>query len=371
MEFKINQVEFSNAVTEVSRAVSGKATIPILTGIKIEAKENALSLVGRNNDIVIEKVIPVSEKVEIVKNGSIVVSARLLNELIKKLPSDLHVMVTNNHSVKILAGEIVTTINGVDAEEFPTLPELNLSKRFTITGKELINIVKHTVFAASKNETKPVLTGIQFTLQHDTLTSVATNSQRLSLIKHSVHTELNESFILPSKALTEIGKLFHDYSSEIQVFITNTTIMFQANHLTVYSKLIDGNYPSVLSLIPQESKTTITLQTKDLLDAINRASIFASESRNNTINLQLTDQSKLVISSNSSSIGGIQETLNVKDFSGDMELSVTVDGRYMKDALGVIDLEEIMLSFNGAFKPILIHPVGHYSNLQLISPVRA
>ncbi|GIO28596.1 DNA polymerase III subunit beta [Ornithinibacillus bavariensis] len=371
MEFIINQAEWSKAVSEVSRAVSGKATNPILTGIKIEAKQNSLNLVGSNNDMVIEKLISTSEKLEIIHTGSIVVSAKHLNELIKKLPNDMHVMLEDNLSVKIKSNEIITTLSGFDAGEYPVLPEIDHSDGFQLTSEELKNIVKHTVFATSKNETKPVLTGVHFTLQNNSLICVATNSQRLSFIKHSLHTDLNESFILPSITLSEVGKLYNGYSSEIDVFIKKSTIVFKSSNLAVYSKLIDGKYPSTSSLIPEESKTTLIVNTKDLLNAIYRASIFASESRNNNVKIQLYDDSKIIVSSNSSSIGQIEETMKVKHVSGDKELSITFDGNYMKDALVIIDQEEIMLCFNGSFKPIVLIPRGKTSNIQLISPVRA
>ncbi|WP_047986295.1 DNA polymerase III subunit beta [Ornithinibacillus californiensis] len=374
MEFKINNNYLKKAIAEVSSVVSLKTALPILTGIKIVAKTDRLTLIGSNTDFVIERTIPIANdeltRLEILKTGSIVLSAKYLSEIIKKLPNDIHVKADDNQTVTIQSEGIVTKMNGLHTTEYPSLPTVNSNNVVTLSSKDLIEIIKQTLFAASKQETNPVLTGVSFSFKTNLLTCVASNSHRLSLKKHEVKSDLNESFIVPSSSLTELIKLFGTYTTEIDIFATKTNIVFKSDKISFYSRLIEGNYPSVSGLVSQQANTIITLDTKQLLEGIERASVFASEWRNNNIRLEINDNSKIVISSKSSEMGQIKEEQYIKDISGEEELSVTINGNFMIEALKVIKENEVKLCFNGSMRPILIFPIGDESHVQLISPVR-
>jgi DNA polymerase III subunit beta len=375
MEFKINNDYFNKAISDVSKAVTSKTPNPILTGIKMVAKANSLTLIGSNSDIVIEREIPKASEglnmLEVYKTGSVVISAKYLSEIIKKLPNDIYIKVNENQLVTIQSEEIITRLNGLNATEYPTLPEFKLSNKIRIASNVLLNIIKQTVFAASKSETRPVLTGVNFYFQKDLLTCVATNSQRLSLVNHKIQSDLNGSFIVPSTSLIEFSKLISSYTKDIDIFITETNILFKSNSTSLYSRLIEGSYPNISGLIPQQSSTIVTLDTKQLLSGVERASIFASDWRNNNINFRIEDKSKIKISSKSSGMGQIEEIQYIKNISGEAELNVSLDGNFMMDALKRIKEGEVSLSFNGSMRPILIVPIRNDSHVQLISPVRS
>lgn len=375
MEFKINNDYFNKAISDVSKAVTSKTPNPILTGIKMVAKANSLTLIGSNSDIVIEREIPKASEglnmLEVYKTGSVVISAKYLSEIIKKLPNDIYIKVNENQLVTIQSEEIITRLNGLNATEYPTLPEFKLSNKISIASNVLLNIIKQTVFAASKSETRPVLTGVNFYFQKDLLTCVATNSQRLSLVNHKIQSDLNGSFIVPSTSLIEFSKLISSYTKDIDIFITETNILFKSNSTSLYSRLIEGSYPNISGLIPQQPSTIVTLDTKQLLSGVERASIFASDWRNNNINFRIEDKSKIKISSKSSGMGQIEEIQSIKNISGETELNVSLDGNFMMDALKRIKEGEVSLSFNGSMRPILIVPIANDSHVQLISPVRS
>jgi DNA polymerase III subunit beta len=375
MEFKISNVEFAKAVSEVSNVVSNKTTQPILAGIKLIAKADCLILIGSNSDIVIERKIPIDSEglngCKVYKTGSIVISAKYLNEIIKKLPNEIHLKVTENQSVIIQSEDIITKLNGFNSTEYPSLPYVNFSNNIRIASDALIDIIKQTVFASSQNESRPVLTGVNFSFEKNSLTCAATNSQRLSLKRHKLNSNINGSFIVPNTALIELVKLFGDCATEIDIFTADNHIVFKSNTKSLYSRLIEGNYPNISGLIPQQSSTTVTLDTKRLLKGIDRASIFASEWRNNNIKFQVSEKSKVKISSLSSEMGQIEEIQDIKNISGDEELNITLDGKFMIDALKAIKEDEVSICFNGSMSPILIMPVGNPSHLQLISPVRS
>ncbi|MDX8361536.1 DNA polymerase III subunit beta [Cytobacillus sp. IB215316] len=374
MEFTINNEHFKKAMKEVSRAISYKTPLPILTGVKVIANQDSLTLIGSNSDIVIEKTIPAVidglRIVDIYHTGSIVISAKYLHEIVKKLPDQIHVKANDNHTVTIQSADIITSLNGMNADEYPSIPEMDESQVGTITGKDFIDIIKQTSFAVSKNESRPILTGVLMLFQQGRLTVAATNSHRLALREHMIESNIHKSFIVPSSCLNELTKLIDHESDIIEIHATENHIAFSMNNSSIFSRLIEGNYPSIHELIPKDAKTVITVNTKQLLNGIDRASLFANEWTNNNIHLEIVDKSKLKISSNSSQIGQIEEIQSVKTLSGESELSISLDGSFLMDALRVINEEDVSISFGGSMKPILLQPLSNISHLHLISPVR-
>lgn len=374
MEFTIDNNHFSKAISDVGKIVTTKTTLPILTGIKIEAKSDHLILLGSNSDILIKRIIPQTingkKVLEVHSTGSVVVSAKYLSELVRKLPNNINLKMTNNHLVTIQSGEIITKLNGLDAEEYPNLPTINQNNKITLSSEKLIDIIKQTVFAVSKSEARPVLTGVNFSFKQNELICVATNSHRLALSKNKLENSITGSFIVPSSSLNELIKLFSSAQTMVEIYTTDNYILFKTDTVSLYSRLIEGNFPNISSLMSQVAKTVIFLDTRKLLEGIDRANLFASEWRNNNINLTIQDK-KLKIASNSTEVGKIEETQRINEISGEEELNVTLDGSFLVDALKEIKEDEVTFSYNGTMRPVLIQPVGNTSQLHLISPVRS
>jgi DNA polymerase-3 subunit beta len=374
MEIIINNECFSNAISDVNKAVSTKTPLPILTGIKIIAKDDGLTLIGSNSDIIIERSIPLTvngvKVLEIHSRGSVVVSAKYLSEIVKRLPTDISIKVNDNHIITIQSDEIETSLNGFNSDEYPNLPNFDYDSKIQIPSKKLIEGIKQTVFAVSKSQSRPILTGVNMTFEENCLTYIATNSHRLALRKFEIESNFEGSFIVPSTSLNELIKLLGNYSGLIDIFLSENYIIFKSTTTSLYSRLIAGNYPNVSGLFPKESNTVITLNTKQFLQGIDRAGLFASEWKNNNVNLEIVEDSKIKISSNSSEIGKISETQNINMIHGRKELRISLDGAFMIDALRVIKEEEIKLSFGGSISPVLIEPINNPSYLHLISPVR-
>ncbi|MEH7014199.1 DNA polymerase III subunit beta [Neobacillus niacini] len=375
MEFIINNECFNKAISEVSKAVSLKTPFPILSGIKIIANKNCLILVGSNSDIVIEKVIPLTidgiNVLEVYDTGSVVISAKYLSEIVKKLPDNIHLKVNENHLVSIKSDEIVVNIYGFNSEEYPSLPQIDEAKYIKIPSFELIEIIKQTAFAVSKSESRPVLTGVNMSFKENHLSCVATDSHRLALRELAIESNVNGSFIVPSTSLNELTKLINNEPGVIHIFVTDSYMVFKSNTISLYTRLIEGNYPNISGLLPNNLKTIITLDTNQLLRGIDRACLFASEWKNNNVHLEIKDGTKIRIFSNSSEIGKIEETQKIKAINGDTDLSISLDGSFLIDALKVIKEEEIRLSFGGSMRPVLIEPIDNSSYLHLISPVRS
>lgn len=376
MKIVIHKDKLVQSVQDVMKAVSSRTTIPILTGIKIVATEEGITLTGSDSDISIESFIPVEENdeqiAEIIQPGSIVLQARFFSEIVKKLPKDqVELEVTNHYLTVIRSGSAEFNLNGLDAEEYPRLPVIEENNVFKISTDLLKAMIRQTVFAVSTSETRPILTGVNWRLENGELTCIATDSHRLALRKAKVETEINGSYnvVIPGKSLNELSKILDDNDDLVEIVITENQILFKTKNLLFFSRLLDGNYPDTSRLIPTESKTDLVVNTKEFLQAIDRASLLAREGRNNVVKFSTIDKSTVEISSNSPEIGKVVEEIQTKEIQGE-DLKISFSAKYMMDALKALEGSEIRISFTGAMRPFLIRIPDDDTILQLILPVR-
>lgn len=374
MDFKVNCSLFTTAMSDINKVISTRSVIPILSGIKIEANENGLTLTGSNSDIIIQRTIPSfinGEKVvEISGFGSVVVLSKYLNELLKKLPDDIHMKAEFNGSIIIKSGNIETRLNGFDSNEYPKLPEMDRDNTVKVPFGKLTEAIKQTVFAVSKSESRPVLTGVKIEFEQNKLICTATDSHRLARSEVHIESEIQESFVVPSTSLSELMHLKESESSNVDIYYTNNFIVFKTANSSLYSRLIEGSFPNVQALVPSESKSTITINTKGLMEGIDRACVFSTEWKNNNVNLKIVDDARIKIASNATEVGMIEEYQEIIQIDGQNDIQMTFDGRFMLDALKGIQEENVTISFGGMMKPIVIKPQHSVACLHLISPLR-
>ncbi|MGW6192925.1 DNA polymerase III subunit beta [Bacillus cereus] len=374
MEFIVNHKQFTQTLSEVSKAISTKTLIPILSGIKITADQSGITLIASNSNIFIEKFIPISIEDEqiatILKAGSIVVPAKYFIEIIKKMPSEILITSMNEQLITIQSDEITLNLNGFSANDFPNVPFIDEHTEIQVETEQLIEVFKQTVFAAAKNESRPVLTGVHFVIDHNKLICAATDSHRLALreIPISSHAKLN--CIVPSSTISELLKLMNSNSNLVYIYLSESHIIFKFGTITLYSRLIEGKYPNISTLIPNESQTVINIDRKQILQGVDRSSLLASEWANNNVNLEIIDECTIQISSNASQIGKISETQQIDAIHGEKQLNISFDGRYMVDTLKAIKEDRVTLSFGGSMRPILIEAGEQSAAVYLISPVR-
>lgn len=378
MKFSIDRNQLLNAVQDVIKAISSRAVIPILSGIKIEAKQEGIYLTGSNSDISIERFIPAADEeyqyVTIVEPGNIVLQARFFSEIVRKLPSEtVDISVNNELIATIASGRAEFNLNGLNAEEYPRLPSIDEHRFFEIEAQALKNIIKQTVFAVSVSETRPVLTGVNWHYENHKLQCVATDSHRLAMRHIKIEKSSDQlrfsNVIVPGKSLNELAKIIEDQSDPVQVVVTEHYILFKAKHVLFYSRLLEGNYPEVSKLIPTESTTSIVVETKPFLQAMERASLLARENNNNVVKLTGNADLKLELSSFSPEIGKIVEEVDAETYEGE-ELTISFNALYMLDALRAIESETLIIDFNGSMRPFLLRPIDDSSQLQLILPIR-
>ncbi|MEB9504170.1 DNA polymerase III subunit beta [Bacillus anthracis] len=377
MRFTIQKDYLVRSVQDVMKAVSSRTTIPILTGIKVVATEEGVTLTGSDADISIESFIPVEENgkeiVEVNQSGSIVLQAKYFSEIVKKLPKEtVEISVENHLMTKITSGKSEFNLNGLDSAEYPLLPQIEEHHVFKIPTDLLKHMIRQTVFAVSTSETRPILTGVNWKVYNSELTGIATDSHRLALRKAKIEgiaDEFQANVVIPGKSLNELSKILDESEEMVDIVITEYQVLFRTKHLLFFSRLLEGNYPDTTRLIPAESKTDIFVNTKEFLQAIDRASLLARDGRNNVVKLSTLEQGMLEISSNSPEIGKVVEEVQCEKVDGE-ELKISFSAKYMMDALKALDSTEIKISFTGAMRPFLIRTVNDESIIQLILPVR-
>ncbi|MED3663735.1 DNA polymerase III subunit beta [Geobacillus stearothermophilus] len=376
MNISIDREALTRSVQDVMKAVSTRTTIPILTGIKLTATSLGVTLTGSDSDISIESFIPLEKEgrllVDVKRPGSIVLQARFFAEIVKKLPQQtVEIETEDNFLTVIRSGHSEFRLNGLNADEYPRLPQIEEENVFQIPADLLKTIIRQTVFAVSTSETRPILTGVNWKVENNELVCTATDSHRLAMRKVKIEAghAVSYNVVIPGKSLNELSKILDDGSAPVDIVITANQVLFKAEHLLFFSRLLDGNYPETARLIPTESKTTMTVNAKEFLQAIDRASLLAREGRNNVVKLTTLPGGLLEISSVSPEIGKVTEQLQAESLEGE-ELNISFSAKYMMDALRALDGTDIQISFTGAMRPFVLRPLYTDSMLQLILPVR-
>ncbi|MGF2941401.1 DNA polymerase III subunit beta [Enterococcus xiangfangensis] len=374
MKFTINRARFIQELQTVQRAISSKTTIPILTGVKIELNHEGLNLTGSNADISIETFLAADDEkaeLQIAETGTIVLQARFFSEIIRRLPEATFTLeVQENNQVLITSGAAHFTVNGLDADNYPHLPVVEEQNQLKLPVHMLTKLISETVFSVSQHESRPILTGVHFTMANGQLLAVATDSHRLSQRIVPVENANNDfDIVIPGKSLVELSRSLSDEEAEVEISIMENQVLFKTPSMYFYSRLLEGNYPDTNRLIPTSFNTELTFSVPTLLAAIERASLLSHEGRNNIVRLAIADNS-VILYGNSPEIGKVEEELVYEKVEGEpLEISFNPD--YMKDALRAFGDMSIKIQFISAIRPFTLEPSeGDVSFIQLITPVR-
>jgi len=376
MKFEIVRDELLDGLNDVMKAISQKVAIPILTGIKIEVDEKGMTMTGSDSDITICTFIPAErdgeQLIKVEEKGSIVLQARVFSEIVRKLPTnDVKIDVKDGLQTLIKSGKSEFKLIGSNPDDYPVLPEIKDEHSFSLPSNLMKSIIRETVFAVSQQETRPILTGVLWEAIEGRLSCVATDSHRLArrLTSPEEMPTTPISMVIPGKSLQELNKILADNADPIEIIIANQQVLFKLDNVLFYSRLLEGNYPDTSRLIPSESKTSVIVNGRSLLQAIDRASLLAREERNNIVRFSTNDEKVLQISSNSPEVGNVEEIVEAIAITGD-ELKISFSAKYMMDALRAIDGQDIEIQFTGAMRPFILKSVEDDSILQLILPVR-
>lgn len=376
MKFTVNRPAFLKKLKDVQLAVSSRSTIPILTGIKLIASKEGIQLTGSNSDISIETFIRTSDEqsgLKIEEEGQIVLQpARFFSDIVNKLPDENFTVEVNDRvQTSITSASSSFIINGLDAANYPHLPDIDTTQSFTLPVNLLKKIIKQTVIAVSTHESRPILTGIHLTINDGKLKAVATDSHRLSqrVIPIEGTEGLSYNLVIPGKSLQELTRLLDDSLEEIEVAIAENQILFKTDDTLFYSRLLEGNYPDTDRLIPDSSTTEVALEAHVLLGAVERASLLSHEGKNNVVKLSVKNNT-VEITGNSPEVGRVNEQVTAQSINGDdMEISFNPD--YLKAALTTFGPVDITLKLISTLRPFVLVPTEDKNEfIQLITPIR-
>lgn len=357
MKIIILKKDLSEAVQNVQRAVPHKASFPALEGIYMSTTNNALSLVGYDGNMKIETDV----NARIIRTGGAVISAKLFSDVVKNLPSEeVTIEIDDKFIVTITSGDAKYELIGINPIEYPTFEGVESKEKVKIDGETLRDMIKTTVYAVSENNTKPIYTGALFKIKDGEFTIVAIDGYRMAARIEQTDSKLNTEVIIPKKALIELINLIND---EVTFTIGRRTACFTLNNYTVTTRVIEGQFLDYRQTIPQETKTEVTISTKDLIKAVERMALLSKDKIQSPVIVNIGENIELTCKS---SIGRAREIINGSVKGESLEMGF--NQKYMLEALKNIEDDKVTIKFNGGLNPLVMSP--DKSVIHLIVPMR-
>lgn len=371
MKFCITQKEFNQSLGFVSRAVAVRSTDNIHKGILLTVKDHILTLTASDTHFTIEKKVPVTDS----EDGSVVLMAGLLTDIIRKLPDgEILVSLTQENE-----DSMVATIKndysrfrmiGMSPDSFP-LPDdtTGSTRKIIINRHHFRDMIRKTSFAASLDESRGVIVGVLIELLNGNISLAALDGFRMAVAREESRNEEDQEVIIPAKILNDIGNLIGDTDDgeeDIELTIDEREAVIRTEDSRIIIQLIQGQFIRYRDILPNDFRTTVTIDRKMLTDSIERASLFAKDGKHRLIKISITDDNVEI--SSRSEAGTVNENIPAKK-SGD-DIQIGLNARYVLDGLKVIQEEEVVLKLNSNVMPCILEPLQNHNYTYLILPVR-
>lgn len=349
MKFICSKQNLLNGVGTVSKAVPSKTTMNILECILIDATGDQITLTANDMELGIQTII----EGNIVEKGIIALDAKIFLEIVRKLPdNDIILEVDDNYKTTITCGKANFTIVGKSGEDFSKLPQIERTDSILISQFTLKEVIRQTIFSIADNSNNKILTGELFEITGNELKVVSSDGLRISLrrieLKNDYH---NKKVIVPGKTLSEISKILPgDSEKDVNIFFTDKHILFEFDHTTVVSRLIEGDYLKIDNILSSDYETKIKVNKKEFLECMDRSTLFVKEGDKKPLIINITDE-KMELKINSI-VGSMNEEIDITKSGKD--LMIGFDPKYLIDALKVIDDDEIVVDLLNPKAPCFI-----------------
>lgn len=367
MKFTITREKLQEGLVAVAASVPTKTTLPVLSNLLVEATRDGLRLSGTDLDIAVSTTIPASVDQE----GAITLPARKLVEIVRELPSAaIRITSSGEQRVAIECGKSKFKLLGLPKEEFPAFPAVKFESGWRVPSKDLQKLISHVAFAASTEESRPILNGVLWELKNDRMRMVATNGHRLARMDVPVVGGGGQQadLIVPPKALDQIKRLFAA-DDEVELAKSENHLGFRSASTQVFTRLIEGPYPNYEQVIPRENDKLATADKAALISALRRMSIVASD-QTHRIRMAFANAS-CKLSVQTPDLGEAQEELAV-GYEGD-PLEIGFNALYLLEVLKYMPTDEVRLTFKAPERAATCEPVGWddpASYLTLVMPLR-
>ncbi|WP_159561451.1 DNA polymerase III subunit beta [Streptococcus halichoeri] len=375
IQFSINRSLFIQALSATKRAISSKNAIPILSTIKIEVNQTDVTLTGSNGQISIENTIPVSNEnagLLITDTGAILLEASFFINIVSSMPDvSLEFKEIENQQVVLTSGKSEITLKGKDVVQYPRLQEVSTENPLVLETKLLKTIISETAFAASLQESRPILTGVHLVLSnHTEFKAVATDSHRMSQRLLTLDkTASNFDVVIPSKSLREFATVFTDDIEQVEIFFSPSQILFRSEHISFYTRLLEGNYPDTDRLLMKQFETEVVFNTQALRYAMERAFLVSNATQSGTVKLEIAGDTITALV-NSPEVGKVNEELESLEKSGS-DLTISFNPTYLIESLKALKSETVRIRFVSPVRPFTLMPGEEETDfIQLITPVR-
>lgn len=356
----------SDALQLVSRAVSGRSTLPILSNILLEAKGERLRLVSSDLEMWVDCSIAAEE----IDEGAITVPGKILNEVVASLPeAEVHLATDDGNAVTVTCGRSEYRIQGLPADEFPGSPEPGPGITLSLPQARLRQLLRSTEFAASSDEARAILTGILLVWDGSSLSAVATNMHRLALDSAPVEGGPAESArtVVPARALREaLRSLSGEAEAMATIHLGESQAVFDLGHVVVTSRVIEGQFPNYERVIPTEAEHTFRAERAELLAALRRVDIVARGEGDKTV-LKLQPGS-LILEAESADIGRARDEVAVELEGNATEIAF--NAQYLIDALEVMPEGRVQMDLSGPLSPGVLKPVAESAYRYVVMPMQ-
>ena len=373
MKVNVLQESLAHGLSIVSRAVSPRSTLPVLSNVLLASDEGRLRLSATNLELGITCWI--GAKIE--EEGSTTVPARTFLDLVSTLPQEQVSLslATATQTLNVRCGASNTDIKCIDAQEFPPLPIPDMEGAILLNVADFKDMISQVIFAASVDEARPVLMGVLVSVDKDTITMAAADGFRLSVRKGTLSQSVAQPFsaIIPARALGELARVASDGNETISMVMPKGRgqVIFRMKEVEVVSQLIDGTFPDYQQIIPRSYKSRTILSTPALLKACKQAEIFAREG-SNVARLDIKSAGDLepgaVEISAQSEETGSNETIVAATIEG-IGLLIAFNVKYMREVLEVVKSPNVALETSAANAPGVVRPVGDDNFLHVIMPM--
>ena len=363
MKLQVTQENLSKALSSVSKVANTRGTLPILSNVVLKTIDGRLSIAATNLEIAITHYIGAKIK----ETGSITVPARLMQDFINSLPSGIIDLSLEDSKLHISTDKYKSTVNGMSAEDYPVTPDITNGKSWTISAKLLKQSLQQVVVSASSDESRPVLTGVYWHTFEGFLYIVATDSYRLAE-KKLIATKDEIDLLLPVSAMQDLLRIIGDEEGDITVTHDDQQVLFKVGDIELITRLIDGKYPDYRKLIPKSFSSDATLKKADLSNITKVSSLFARESAG-SVTLKLdTDSQQVSIKSIATQIGENTASASaVVTSDGD----ITLNSRYILDALHSLFGSDVAIAFNGKLEPCVLTDPSATDYVHIIMPLKS
>lgn len=363
MKLQVTQENLNKALASVSRVANTRGTLPILANVLIKTVDNRLSIAATNLDIAITHYIGS----KVTEEGSVTVPARLMQDFISSLPSGVIDLKLEYYKLNISTDKYQSVINGVSSEDYPVMPAIKNAKSWKISANVLKSSLQQVVMAASNDEARPVLTSVYIYNKDNELFMVATDSYRLAE-KRLIKTKEEIKLLVPATALSDLLRIIGEFEGDVEVMHDDQQVLFRVGDIELITRLVEGSYPDYRKLIPSKFNSSAKLKRTDLTNITKVSSLFARESAGSvTINLD-DKKSQVSIRSIASQLG---ENNSIATAEVSNEGVITLNSRYILDALHALSGDDVVFSFNGKLEPTVLADPKKDDYVHIIMPLKS